>query len=81
LFVPINMENIEVYENETYQKGDKTPETWSNIFHYFLINVILVVKITAIMISEPFIAIWYYFTKKSSGSKNIEGQVALITGF
>jgi hypothetical protein len=75
------MENIEVYETETYQKGEITPSNWKTNLQYIRLNIYLVLKVTSLMIAEPFIALWYLFTKKSSSSRSIEGQIALVTGF
>lgn len=74
------MENIEVYENEIYQKGEETPATLRNILKFFILNVMLVIKITAFMISEPFYGIWYFLKKRNRKFHNLEGQIALITG-
>lgn len=78
------MENIDVYENEEYQKGAVSPNNWSNLINLIYINVFVMLNITVMMIFEPFIAIWYsirnIFKMKSGTRKNISGQVALVTG-
>lgn len=78
------MENIDVFENEEYQKGAVSPNNWSNLINLIYINVFVMLNITVMMIFEPFIAIWYsirnIFKMKSGTRKNISGQVALVTG-
>lgn len=76
------MENVNGYESENYQKGELTPNSWSQSFDTFIKNFVFGLQIALIFISEPFVAIWMAFRGifKSSGRNKIEGQVALVTG-